>query len=203
MREQDTVASNRYRTILLFGPPGSGKGTQGQILGRVPGFFHLSCGEVFRSLNPDSELGKTFLQYSGRGELVPDEYTIQLWREHIVAILKAGRFSGDTDILLLDGIPRNATQAKILDDYIDVRLVIYLACNDEEKMVKRLHRRALHDNRLDDANVEVIRQRFHEYEEKSAPVLQYYPPERIRRVESVGTPLEVLHHVIQEIMQIV
>jgi len=56
--------AQRYRTILLFGAPGSGKGTQGKILGHVPGFFHLSCGEVFRGLNPASELGKTFLQYS-------------------------------------------------------------------------------------------------------------------------------------------
>ncbi|MGH7972588.1 MAG: nucleoside monophosphate kinase, partial [Limisphaerales bacterium] len=61
-----------YRTILLFGAPGAGKGTQGKILGMVPHFFHCACGDVFRSLSADSSVGRTFLEYSGRGDLVPD-----------------------------------------------------------------------------------------------------------------------------------
>ena len=64
--------TDRYQTILLFGAPGSGKGTQGKILGQIPGFYHLSCGEVFRTLDTSSELGRTFMEYSSRGELVPE-----------------------------------------------------------------------------------------------------------------------------------
>ena len=60
-----------YRTILLFGAPGSGKGTQGKILGSIPGFFHCACGDVFRSLDLKTEIGQAFLAYSSRGELVP------------------------------------------------------------------------------------------------------------------------------------
>ena len=62
----------KFRTILLFGAPGAGKGTQGKILGTIPNFFHCACGEVFRSLQSDSALGPTFIDYSGRGQLVPD-----------------------------------------------------------------------------------------------------------------------------------
>ena len=73
---------DRYQTVLLFGAPGAGKGTQGKILGLVPGFFHLACGDVFRSLDVNSELGKEFLEYSSRGELVPDSLTIEMWRQN-------------------------------------------------------------------------------------------------------------------------
>ena len=71
----------QFRTILMFGAPGSGKGTQGRILGDLPGFYHLSCGDVFRALNHRSELGQVFLEYSSQGKLVPDEFTIRLWLE--------------------------------------------------------------------------------------------------------------------------
>src|SRR6185295_9118273 len=73
----------KYRTILLFGAPGAGKGTQGKILGTIPNFFHCACGDVFRSLKTDSTVGQVFLEYSSRGELVPDQPTIDLWRYFI------------------------------------------------------------------------------------------------------------------------
>src|SRR3989454_6004020 len=82
-----------YRTVLLFGAPGAGKGTQGKILGTIPNFFHCACGDVFRSLKTDSAIGQVFLEYSSRGELVPDEQTIQLWREFINADRKSTRLN--------------------------------------------------------------------------------------------------------------
>src|SRR5687768_15362853 len=101
------TASIRYPAVLLFGAPGSGKGTQGKILGSIPGFFHCACGDVFRNLTIESELGRTFLEYSSKGELVPDKPTVQLWRQFIDANTRAGRFHGESDVLVLDGIPRN------------------------------------------------------------------------------------------------
>ena len=100
----------KFRTILLFGAPGAGKGTQGKILGTIPNFFHCACGDVFRSLKTDSEIGRIFLEYSSRGELVPDETTIDLWNEFIHSMTKAHRFHPDDDTLVLDGIPRNVHQ---------------------------------------------------------------------------------------------
>ena len=188
-----------YRTILLFGAPGSGKGTQGKILGQIPGFFHLSCGEVFRGLNPTSELGQTFLQYSSQGKLVPDSYTVQLWCEHIERLVHTHNFHPEGAILLLDGIPRNRHQAEMMDQYIEVLMVLCLEAADEEQMIARLRRRALHENRLDDANEEVIRQRFREYEVESAPVLHFYPPELIHKVDAGVPPIQVLRQAIDAI----
>ena len=65
----------KYRTILLFGAPGSGKGTQGKILGTVPGYFHFACGDAFRNLRIEDPMGKAFIEYSSEGQLVPDETT--------------------------------------------------------------------------------------------------------------------------------
>src|SRR3984885_14373462 len=106
----------KYRTILLFGAPGAGKGTQGKILGNIPNFFHCACGDVFRSLTTDSPLGRVFIEYSGRGELVPDEPTVELWSQFIDNCKQTGRFNPDVDTLVLDGIPRNVHQAEMLKD---------------------------------------------------------------------------------------
>ena len=188
-----------YRTILLFGAPGSGKGTQGKILGQVPGFFHLSCGEVFRGLNPASELGQTFLHYSSQGKLVPDSYTVQLWCEYIDRLVHTHHFHPEGTILLLDGIPRNRHQAQMMVQYIDVLMVLCLEADDEEQMIARLRRRALHENRLDDTSEEVIRRRFREYEAESAPVLDFYPAELIRKVDAGAAPIQVLRQVIDAV----
>jgi adenylate kinase len=69
--------------ILILGAPGSGKGTQGVTLGNLPKFFHCACGDVFRSLDTRTELGQKFVEYSSKGHLVPDEFTIDLWKAQI------------------------------------------------------------------------------------------------------------------------
>src|SRR6185295_11880057 len=102
----------KYRTILLFGAPGAGKGTHGKILGTIPHFFHCACGDVFRNLTIESEIGRVFINYSSRGELVPDEPTIDLWRQSIQGSTSMGRFHPDSDTLVLDGIPRSVHQAE-------------------------------------------------------------------------------------------
>src|SRR5436305_14144589 len=107
-----------YKAILLFGAPGSGKGTQGKILGAIPGFYHSACGDVFRSLDLQSDLGRTFWEYSSRGELVPDELTVKLWKNYIMGMEMVNQFRPHSEILVLDGIPRNQRQAELLDDSI-------------------------------------------------------------------------------------
>src|SRR6185436_11013836 len=174
----------RYKTILLFGAPGSGKGTQGKILGAIPGFFHTACGDIFRSLDLQSEMGRIAWEYSSRGELVPDEFTVKLWKQYIKGVEMVNRFHPETEILVLDGIPRNVKQAKLLDDTIDVVGVIHLRCADMTKMVERLRRRALRENRFDDASDEVIRRRLEVYERETRPVLDCYKPELIYRIDA-------------------
>lgn len=192
----------KYRTILLFGAPGSGKGTQGKILGTIPNFFHMACGEVFRNLSIDSELGRVFLEYSSQGKLVPDEPTLRLWRLTLEANQQAGRFNPAQDILVLDGIPRNPYQAEILGDTLDVRAIISLRCADFDKLVGRLQRRALRENRLDDANLEVIRERLETYERDTRPVLDFYGPSVIHTIDATQLPHQVLRDILDVIDKI-
>lgn len=193
--------AKRIKTVLLFGPPGSGKGTQGKLLGVLPGFFHLACGEVFRSLDLTSDVGKLFLKHSSRGELVPDDVTARLWRDHLAKLVRMGSFKPDTDTLVLDGIPRNVHQAKMLEDDIDVLKLVVLRCvKNRQEIVRRLKSRALRDNRLDDANEETIQRRLEIYDEESKPVVEYYPaPSRVD-VDALQTPIEVAHDIISAIL---
>lgn len=189
----------KFRTILLFGAPGAGKGTQGKILGTIPNFFHMACGDVFRNLSIDSPLGRVFVEYSSQGQLVPDKYTIQLWNENLQGNIAAGRFQPDQDTLVLDGIPRNAHQAEILNDTLDVRGVFNLSCSNLDKLVERLQRRALKENRLDDANLDTIRQRLKVYESETEAVLDFYGPKRVHTIDSTQPP----HRVLRDILDII
>lgn len=193
---EERRAPMKYRTILLFGAPGAGKGTQGKILGTIPRFYHCACGDVFRNLTVESELGRIFVDYSSRGQLVPDEPTIRLWRRNIDGLETTGRFDPERDTLILDGIPRNVRQAEILRDMIDVRAIFYLTCSDQKKLVERLQRRALRENRLDDANLDVIRARLETYDRETKPVLDYYGPNLVHVIDSTQDPVNVLRDVL-------
>lgn len=192
----------RFKTILLFGAPGAGKGTQGKILGKVPGFFHLACGDVFRSLDMSSELGKHFLAYSSRGELVPDELTIEMWRQNMQAQTVLSLYKPAADLLILDGIPRSVKQAQELLRYIEVLRVIHLICPDRDEMVRRMRKRALKENRLDDADEKVILRRFEVYDRETAPVLASYPKDIVFEVNAMGSPAEVLEHVLDVVVPV-
>ncbi len=187
----------RYRSILLFGAPGSGKGTQGRIIGQVPGFYHSATGDIFRSLDLQSEMGRRFWEYAGRGELVPDEFTIKLWTQYMKGVELVNQFHPETEILVLDGIPRNVPQARLLEDTIDVVKVIHLRCADMSKMVERLRRRALRENRFDDASDEVIRRRLEVYERETAPVLDFYPKEKIVRIDATMSQIRVMGEIVK------
>lgn len=190
----------KYKTYLIFGAPGSGKGTQGKILGTIPRFFHCACGDVFRSLDTRSKIGQAFLEYSSKGELVPDEVTVKLWQASIEKAIGTG-FKPDIDSLILDGIPRNINQAKIMEEMIDVEKVFHLTCPDRSELVARLKKRALKDNRLDDANEEVIHKRLATYDAESRPLLEYYGPERIKKIDATQSPLKVLSEIVQAILE--
>lgn len=190
----------KYRAILLFGPPGSGKGTQGVTLGSLPRFFHFACGDVFRTLDTRTPLGRAFLEYSSKGQLVPDELTIELWRVRIKQNEESHAFKPDIDYLVLDGIPRNVRQAELLEPFLDVRRIYHLVCPDRQALITRLKKRAIKDNRLDDANEEVIHKRLATYEAQTAPLLSYYGPEKIREVDATQPPVVVLAQIVNDML---
>jgi len=186
----------KLRTILLFGSPGAGKGTQGIILGSIPTYLHVSSGDLFRDLSVQNPLGQTFLDYAGKGQLVPDAPTIKLWHDDIENRIRNGIFNPETDTLLLDGIPRNTAQAQLLDDKLNVIGVVNLFCKDLDIMVERLQARALREDRLDDANLDTIRNRLKVYEAETRPVLEHYGDDLVHTIDSTQTPVLVLRDVL-------
>lgn len=194
--------AHRFKTVLLFGAPGSGKGTQGKILGRIPGYFHCACGDVFRNLDVHSELGKIFYDYSSRGELVPDDVTVRMWHQAIQSRGATQEYKPKSDLLILDGIPRTLEQAQMMDKLIEVYAVVHLVCKDEKAMITRLRRRALKENRVDDADEKVIRNRWKVYETETKQVLDHYPTETIYEVNAVQSPARVLHDVLEVVTPI-
>jgi len=187
----------KIRAILLFGSPGAGKGTQGKILGRIPNFLHISSGELFRNLRVQNPLGQLFIDYASHGNLVPDEPTIKLWRDNIENCIRNGQFNPETDTVLLDGIPRNVNQAKLLEDRIYVAGILNLYCRDLDIMVERLQARALRENRLDDANLETIKTRLKVYEGETKPLLDHYGEELVHTIDSTQSPVLVLRDTLE------
>src|SRR3954447_22584221 len=185
----------RYRSILLFGAPGSGKGTQGKIIGQIPGFYHSSTGDIFRSLDLQTEMGRKFWEYAGRGALVPDEVTIALWKQYMKGVEYTNQFHPENEFLVLDGLPRNVKQKHLLDDTLDVQKIIYLRA-DRAKMFERLRRRALKENRLDDASDEVINKRMEVFGRETRPVLDLYPPHLIHRVDATWSQIRILKEIV-------
>lgn len=187
----------RYKSVLLFGAPGAGKGTQGKVLGTIPGFYHFACGDVFRTIDISSELGKIFYEHSSRGQLVPDDVTVRMWLEQIKARSVIGAYKPTKDLLILDGIPRTAAQARLMDPHVEVLKVIHLICPDQAAMIERLRRRALKENRYDDADEKVIRKRWQVYESETRPVLDHFPQDRVVEVNSLGSPAMVLAEILK------
>ncbi len=188
-----------YRAILLFGAPGVGKGTQGQRIGQLPHYRHVSTGELFRSLDRDSPLGKEVRSYTERGVLVPDELTIRIFQHSVARLVALKQFDPACDTLALDGIPRNVNQAQNLNGALDVARIIYLVSSDERVMINRMKRRAEVEGRKDDADEDVIRRRLEVYRQETKPVLDFYPRELIAQIDALGTPDEVTAAIKKEL----
>ena len=186
----------KYKAILLFGAPGSGKGTQGKVLGQVPGYMHSSTGDMFRALDKNSEMGKLSASYASKGQLVPDEFTINLWKQHMAGLVAARKFDAENGVVIMDGVPRNVKQAELLKDTIDVVKIIYLETANLDKFVARLKARAIKEGRADDADDNVIRNRMSVYANETEPVLKVYPSGVVTRVEADQPILSVLKDVV-------
>ncbi len=186
---------SKFQTVLLFGGPGSGKGTQGGVIAGFPNIRHLAMGDIFRSLDKQSDIGREFLSYSTKGLLVPDELTIRVWKKHVEDRIQTGDIKPEYHILLLDGIPRTTEQVTLLSPLIDVLQIIHFLIRDESVLVERLKGRALKGNRPDDANESVIRERLKVYNESTAPVLNAYDASLVTEINADQSPFAVLRDV--------
>ncbi len=180
--------------IILFGPPGSGKGTQSEKLVDRYGLIHLSTGNILREeIANKTPLGLEARQYIDNGQLVPDAVVIGMIRSALAANLAAKGF-------LFDGFPRTVAQAQALDELLaengeEINAMLALEVGETE-LVARLLNRGKTSGRSDDINEEVIRARILEYENKTAPVAGYYDRlnklSRIRGVGDIETIFEAL-----------
>jgi len=184
-----------YPSVLIFGGPGTGKGTQGVVLGQMANMVHLAMGDIFRGLNKQSDIGKEFLSYSTQGKLVPDELTVRVFRHHVQGRIEAKEIDPDYHTLILDGIPRTVTQVELLEGIVDVKLVVHLVMEDRDALVARLMGRAEKSNRPDDADKDVILNRLDVYERETKPVLEALPKKLIVRVNADQPPLCVLRDI--------
>jgi adenylate kinase len=193
---------DRYKAILLFGAPGAGKGTQGKMLAQIPGFLHLSTGDMFRGMDKSSALGKETVGYMSAGELVPDELTMRLYAAHVARLADSGAFKPAKDVLVLDGIPRSAAQAQLLDPHIEPLAIVHLTAKDRGELVERLRGRALKENRPDDAKEDVVRRRLEVYDAETKPVLGHYDPSLVCPIDAIGMPARVLLRVLEAIVPV-
>ena len=187
----------KFRSLLLVGAPGSGKGTQGEILSTIPGFVHLSSGDLFRSLDPATELGRLFREYSDRGRLVPDDLTIRVWQDHVETLIASGRYRPSTDFLVLDGIPRNVNQLKQISALVDILHVFHLCCPDRRVLIQRVAGRAHQEGRADDLDPKVILERIAIYETETKPLLGEIPSDRIHAIDADRLPYQVLRQILE------
>lgn len=146
-----------------------------------------------------TQVGQAFLKYSSAGQLVPDEVTVDLWRQHMAHLVTLGKFKPEIDHLVLDGIPRNLEQAKLLESDLKVEALFHLVCHDKAKLEDRLKRRALRDNRLDDASDSVIHDRLATYEKETKPVLEHYGKTIVKEIDAEQFPFEVTRDILNQV----
>ena len=177
-------------TLILFGPPGSGKGTQAAKLVEKYNLLHISTGDLFRyELKNETPLGVEAKKYMDKGELVPDSITIGMLKNKMEA-------NPDVTGYILDGFPRTTPQAEALDEFLASQGAAVTALTamkvDDEELVKRLLGRAVTSGRSDDADESVIRNRIAVYNEYTAVVADYYAKsDKTVYVDGVGSVDEV------------
>ena len=184
--------------LVLFGPPGAGKGTQAEKLIEKYGFNHISTGEVIREqIRKGTELGRSVQSYIEKGQLAPDGLVIDIIADYVAK-------HKDAKGNIFDGVPRTTVQAKAFDEIMEkngtpVSVMLSLEVPDEE-LVKRLLLRGKESGRADDSNEGVIRDRIDVYKAQTAVVADHYKPQgKHRAVNGLGTIDEIFGRLCQEI----
>ena len=184
--------------LILFGPPGSGKGTQAAKLVEHYNLYHISTGDMFRSeIKGKTELGLLAISYTSKGELVPDEVTIKMLKKRV-------EDNPNVEGFIFDGFPRTVAQAEALDAMLaekddDISALTMLVVEDEE-LIARLQNRAKDSGRTDDADVEVIKNRLQVYTDNTLPVAGYYETKgKTHKIDGVGSIEEITARLVTAI----
>jgi len=159
------------KAILVVGPPGAGKGTQAKLIAKKFGYRHISTGDILRKLNKNTTLGKKVFALINKGNFIPPKLAVQITLNYIKSNKK---------ILVLDGFPRNVTQAKLIKNKIEVTKVIAFTGRNsvfKERLMKRGQGRA-------DDTKEVINHRFEVYKRETKPLLKHYNSQIIYKINA-------------------
>lgn len=184
--------------IVLFGPPGAGKGTQSEKLIEKYHLVHLSTGDIFRAnIKGETELGKLAKSFMDKGELVPDSVTISMLESEVNKHEHPKGF-------IFDGFPRTSAQAAALDEFLkkkETEITCMLALEVEEDELKtRLLNRAKTSGRPDDANPDIIQNRIDVYNRETAPVADFYKNQnKYKGIQGVGSIEEISNRLFQAI----
>ena len=171
--------------LILFGKPGSGKGTQAEFVKNKYGLVHISTGDVFRyNISKQTELGLLAKSYMEKGDLVPDNVTIKMLEAEVNKSPNANGF-------IFDGFPRTTHQAEILDDFLkkkDLSITMTIALEvDDAILIERLINRGKESGRIDDQDKSKIKNRFDEYNNKTSQLIEYYKHQnKFYSVEGTG-----------------
>lgn len=181
--------------IVLFGPPGSGKGTQAEKLIEKYGLIHLSTGNILReAISQKTPLGLKAKQYLDKGELVPDEDVVNM-------VIKKLDAEKDANGFIFDGFPRTCGQARVLRNLLtdrDTRINVMIALEvHEEELINRLLKRGRESGRSDD-QMSVIKNRIAVYERETYPVIDFYMKmQKYRSINGVGTVNEIFQRIVE------
>jgi adenylate kinase len=194
----------KYKAILIFGPPGVGKGTQAKLLGQDKRYLHFSTGEMFRALkdNPrmkNTDLAKKVQDLISGGNFVPDDLTIELFYKTLEEYKQEGKYNPQTQTLVLDGIPRNPAQVDLIQDRIEVVKIISLVVNEDDVLIQRLKSRALVEGRKDDSDEQVIRKRLEIYKRDTSAVLEKYSRDLILSVNGLPSVEEIQEDILSRL----
>lgn len=187
--------------LVLFGPPGAGKGTQSTNIINEFGLIHLSTGDIFRSnIGNETELGKLAKSYIDKGHLVPDEVTINMLKSEVNKIENPKGF-------IFDGFPRTTPQAEALDAFLaekGAKITGMIALEvPEDELKERLRKRAIESGRTDDANPEIIANRISVYNNETAPVKVFYSKQnKFHKINGLGGIQEITDEIIKTIESI-
>jgi adenylate kinase len=195
-------SNDRYHTILLFGMPGSGKGTQGAILNGLPSMIHVSMGDIFRKIPRHGKLGREIEQYTSQGLMVPDDLTVRIFERHLMILEMQEMLIPEVHTLILDGLPRTYSQAERLDGIIDVIQIFHLKIGDTKQTMDRLRARALSENRLDDMSDDVIHRRLQTYYDETFKTLSFYKSDLISDVDASRRAVDVLRDIVNRLADI-
>ena len=184
--------------IVLFGPPGAGKGTQANKLIDKYGLAHLSTGDVFRAnIKGETELGKLAKSYMDKGDLVPDEVTIKMLESEVNKRPEAKGF-------IFDGFPRTIPQADALEELLkskETSVSLMLALNvSEDELTKRLLLRGVDSGRPDDQNEDIVRNRIKVYNDQTSVVADFYTNQnKFESINGIGSIDDIFNHVCEVI----